>query len=197
MYKMYFNRSITTVLFSLAILSGCATTKPSGAERDPAAAERETEGREPASMVGNQEWLNEVQDDFSRIADETSSRSVASRKPDILVERSRWAFQYVPANNRFNLRLDGATYPMIQTSLDDQDLFSFAAEGQTETPITLTFSRNEGRQYASLEAAGAASACSVELSFWDGKNKKYQKDEANIQGERCDRVVEQLRSYVP
>lgn len=165
--------------------------------RDPAAAAIETEGREPASMVGNQDWLNEVQDDFSRIADETSSRSVASRKPDILIERERWAFQFTPASNRYNLRLDGVSYQMVQTNFDDQDIFSFAAEGQTESPITLTFARNEGRQFASVEAANQASACSVELSFWDSKNKKHKKDEANIQGERCDRVVDQLRSYVP
>lgn len=206
-YRMYkISKQWIAVIASL-LLVGCSTMGKSGAtgdtyadaivenDREPASV-NDTSGREPAAMVGNQEWLNEVQDDFSRIADETSSRTVASRKPDVLVERARWVFQYMPANNQFLLKLDGSNYGMIQTSLDDQNLFSFAAEGQTETPITLTVARNDGRQVA--EAATIANAsCSVELSYWDAKNKKYQKDAADFRGQHCDKVINQLRSYVP
>ena len=191
MYRKYAMKNPIIAVITSALLVGCASMPPTESGRDPAS-EAEAETREPASMVGNHEWLNEVQDDFSRIADETSSRSVASRRPDVLVARNRWSFNYLPANNQFSLKLDGANYGMVQTSLDDQDMFSFAAEGQTETPITLTVARNDGR-----EVAEVASACAVELSFWDTKNKLYQKDMANIRGERCAKVIEQLRSYVP
>lgn len=189
-YRKYAMKSRIIAVITGILLAGCAATQPVE-NRGPAAAD-DAANREPASMTGNYEWLNEVQDDFSRIADETSSRSLASGKPSVLIKHGRWTFNYLPANNQFSLKLDGASYGLIQTNLDDENMFSFSAEGQTETPITLTIALNDGRNVAS-----AVSACEVELSFWDKKIKRYSKDVANISGSHCDKMLAQLRSYVP
>lgn len=203
-YKMYRRIQHFAAFASVFFLAACATTNSRSGEdgREPASSEDQNI-REPASLVGNYEWLNEVQEDFSRIADETSSnRGVASGQPDVLVQCTRWSFLFNPVSNRFSVRLDNTNYWMVKTNLDDNDSFSFAAEGQAETPLTLTVAVTRSEERTPAQAATATpvivpTACDIELSFWDGKNKRYQKEPASIQGERCARVVEQLRSYVP
>lgn len=200
MYRMCIVRKSLGLVALLSLLSGCAGTgkvveESDADDREPASSQ-DANIREPSSLVGNVDWLNDVQDDFSRIADETSSRAVASKQPDILLQKPRWTFLFHPNTNKFTLRLDGKSYGMVQTSIDDSSNFSFAAEGQTETPITLSVSLLD-EERAPAQAGAVANLCTAELSFWDSQGKRYQKDSTDLRGERCARVIEQMRSFVP
>ena len=183
----------------LVTISACSSisTKKGESEldsdnfRSPAAA-NET-AREPASMKGNFAWLNEVQSDFDRIAAETSSRSVAgSARTRILVQRKQWSFRFKEQTNRFLLKLNDQFFNLVQLSMEDDESYSFVADGQQENPITLSIYRKGGRRVANL-----GNVCVVELNFWDDMGKTYRKDTASIFGGRCSKVLSQLRSYVP
>jgi hypothetical protein len=152
------------------------------------------DGREPAgaSNRGDVGWLNEVEDDFGRIADETSSRTVASSKGnETLLKKGSWALQYAPSNNQFIVAVDGASYRMVQTSIGDGESFAFTAEGQAENPVTLNVSKvNEVRAVASLR-------CRAEVSYWNKQTHAYNKDRVETQGKACENLIVRLKEYVP
>jgi len=152
------------------------------------------DGREPASLQGNFTWLNEVEDDFSRIAAETSNRAVASQnKHEVLLKQKEWKFSFLPKTNHFYVDLQGVTYKMIQTTINDGERFAFAAEGQAENPLTLAVSRGEGRSVAS----GAAADCSTEISYWNKRSKAYVTESRMVTGKSCERMLSLLKDYVP
>lgn len=150
------------------------------------------DGREPASMRGDFTWLNEVEDDFGRIADETSSRAVASQnKQEVLMKQKDWAFSYLPKTNHFYVNLQGVAYKMIQTNINDGERFAFAAEGQPENPLTFSVAKGEGRNVAS------SANCVTEISYWNKRSKSYVTDKKDITGKECERVLSLLKDYVP
>jgi hypothetical protein len=150
------------------------------------------DGREPASLRGDFSWLNEVEDDFGRIADETSNRAVASQnKQEILLKQKDWVFSYLPKTNHFYVNLQGITYKMIQTNINDGERFAFAAEGQSENPLTFSVSTGEGRKVAS------GGSCVTEISYWSKKAKAYVTDKKDIAGKNCERMISLLKDYVP
>ncbi|NUM89057.1 MAG: hypothetical protein HUU37_07630 [Bdellovibrionales bacterium] len=202
-YRKY-QKMITAgaLVLSALFITGCA-----GAERKPGSLEKDEDkkaeeaerriyrydGREPASArSGDITWLNEVEEDFGRIAAETSSRTVASNKNrEVLVAHKRWTFQYAAGSNQFFVNMGGSTWRMVQTNVGDSDLFSFAAEGQADNPVTFSVGRvKEGRVPASV-------ACEAELQFWNKGDRAYQKDRAEVRGDGCEKLLSRLKSYVP
>ena len=150
------------------------------------------DGREPSSMQGDFTWLNEVEDDFSRIASETSNRAVASQnKHEILLKQKDWKLSFLPKTNHFYVDLQGVTYKMVQTTINDGERFAFAAEGQAENPLTLAVSRGEGRKVAS------GNVCDTEISYWNKKSKSYVTDRSAVSGVSCERLLALLKDYVP
>lgn len=150
------------------------------------------DGREPSSMHGDFTWLNEVEDDFSRIAAETSNRAVASQnKHEVLLKQKDWKLSFLPKTNHFYVDLQGVTYKMVQTTINDGERFAFAAEGQSENPLTLAVSRGEGRKVAS------GSVCDTEISYWNKKSKTYVTDRNAVSGGSCERLLSLLKDYVP
>ncbi len=204
-YRKYLKLVQGVTIISFAALGFAACSSTGVVERSPDSINQENQnndadehrsyrldGREPAGLSGSATWLNDVEEDFGRIADETSSRTVASSKgSEVLLKKSNWTLQFVPANNQFVVSIDRSSYRMVQTNIGDGDSFAFAAEGQSENPITLNVNRiNEGRVVASLR-------CRAELSFWDKKSHSYTKDRVETEGKACENLMVRLKEYVP
>ena len=178
---------------SLLVLS-CAHTE---GERELASSKKGP-NREPYSMKGDFKWLNKVQEDFARVAAETSSRSVAARKKDkLLVEAKdrKWKFFFSPENNIFYLKMGPATYTMTQPSLSEDDYFAFVPNGEDANTMSLTIQKdntNRGRK-----AASNLDTCSVELSFWNEQSRKYDKNNVKVKGIACSIMVKTINNHVP
>jgi len=152
---------------------------------------REYDGREPASLHGDFTWLNEVEDDFSRIAAETSNRAVASENQhEVLLQRKGWTFSYLPKTNHFYVKLQGSSFKMVQTRINDGERFAFAAEGQSENPVTFSVAKATGRRVAST-------VCDTEISYWNKKSKSYVTDKVQLNGKSCSNLITKLKDYVP
>lgn len=218
-YRMYYCQIKIGALFILALgLASCANTPykdANGNERQPSSVQtdegtggdshtkarndgRQTEaqpqfdGREPSSMKGDFTWLNEVEDEFGRVAAETSSRAVASQnKHEVLMKQKEWAFSYLPKTNHFYVDVNGTQYQMVQTKIDDGERFAFAAEGQAENPVTFAVTRGEGRNVASGDA------CATEISYWSKSAKSYVTERKAVTGKPCARLLGLLKDYVP
>lgn len=149
------------------------------------------DGREPASLQGDFTWLNEVEDEFGRVAAETSNRAVASQKQEVLLKEKDWSFSFLPKSNNFYVNLQGVAYKMVQTTINDGERFAFAAEGQAENPLTFSVYRGEGRKVAS------GAACTTEISYWNKKSKAYVTEQKSLEGNACDRMLSLLKDYVP
>ncbi len=179
-------------------LFACASTP---GNRQPSSIENNSEdeiqqhrydGREPASMHGGFTWLDDVGDNFSRIAADTSNRAVASENDkEVLIKQKNWNFSYLPKTNHFYVGLHGETYSMVQTSIGDGKSYAFAAEGQADNPVTLSLIRSEGRQVAS------GIQCDAQLSYWNAKTHSYTKDVHQVHGEACEHLINKLKDYVP
>jgi hypothetical protein len=192
-------------MFLLALgLSACAYTPSNNVnERQPSSVQDEEDGgvkdrhtrfdgREPSSMKGDFTWLNEVEDEFGRVAAETSSRAVASQnKHEVLMKQKEWSFSYLPKTNHFYVDIQGTQYQMVQTKLDDGERFAFAAEGQAENPITFAVTKGEGRHVASGDA------CATEISYWSKSAKSYVTERKSVTGKSCARMLGLLKDYVP
>jgi hypothetical protein len=207
-YRKYYRQIEIKAVFILALgLSACAST-PQGDEngkiRQPDSVQTDEDGgsahrvpsrfdgREPAGMKGDFTWLNEVEDDFGRIAAETSSRAVASQnKFEVLMKQKEWSFSFQPKTNHFYVDLQGTQYRMVQTRIDDGERFAFAAEGQAENPLTFAVTKGEGRQVASEDV------CTTEISYWSKSAKSYVTERKALQGKNCVRMLGLLKDYVP
>ncbi|HEY8279555.1 MAG TPA: hypothetical protein VIH99_08030 [Bdellovibrionota bacterium] len=204
-YRMYCSQIKIGATFLLALsLSACAYTQPSS-DRSPDSVQEDEggtitnhvppskfDGREPASMKGDFTWLNEVEDEFGRVAAETSSRAVASQnKHEVLLKQKDWSFSYLPKTNHFYVSLQGTQYQMVQTKIDDGERFAFAAEGQAENPLTFAVTRAEGRNVASGES------CDAEISYWSKNSKAYVTEKKALAGKSCVRMMGLLKDYVP
>lgn len=191
-------------IFAVANLAACASSSETkvaqwdlapGAGARAAASGGRYDGREPSSMKGDFGWLNQVEDDFGRIADETSSRAVASaNNREVLMKEKDWSFSYLPKNNRFYVELQGQSYTMVQTRINDGDRFAFAAEGQAENPLTFAVAKAEGREVAS---EGPNASCDTDISYWDKSNKAYVAKRISVKGKACERMLTLLKDYVP
>jgi hypothetical protein len=156
---------------------------------------KEFDGREPSSMKGDFTWLNDVEDEFGRVAAETSSRAVASQnKHEVLMKQKEWAFSYLPKTNHFYVDVQGTQYQMVQTKIDDGERFAFAAEGQAENPVTFAVTKGEGRSVAS---GATADTCATEISFWSKTAKSYVTERKDVAGKSCARMLGLLKDYVP
>ncbi len=153
------------------------------------------DGREPSSMKGDITWLNEVESDFGRIAAETSHRAVASQnQKEVLLKQKEWSFSFLPKTNHFYVDLQGTQYQMVQTKIDDGERFAFAAEGQSENPLTFSVTKGEGR---SLSSSGANDRCTAEISYWNKRSKSYVSERKELSGKPCERLLGLLKDYVP
>jgi hypothetical protein len=193
-YRTYISRVNTaaTILIALGLAACAAPT----ADRKSESVQKDTseDGREPASMLGNFSWLNEVEDDFGRIAAETSSRAVASQNQhEVLMKFKDWSFSFLPKTNHFYVALQGTHFQMVQTKIDDGERFAFAAEGQAENPLTFSVTRGEGRTVAS----GTSNKCVAEISFWNKRSKSYVTEHKAVEGKPCERLLSLLKDYVP
>lgn len=185
------------IVLTALSFAACASTGGRNLDSVDETEEREHlhkfDGREPASMQGDFTWLNEVEDDFGRIAAETSNRAVASQnKQEVLLKQKNWKLSFLPKTNHFYVDIQGVTYKMIQTTINDGERFAFAAEGQAENPLTLAVSRGEGRNVASSN-----SVCDTEISYWNKKSKAYVTDRQVVSGKSCERLLSLLKDYVP
>lgn len=208
-YRMYCKSiKIGSVIIAALSISACATTKNS--ERQQASVQADEtdggekaasyDGREPSSMKGDFTWLNEVEDEFGRVAAETSSRAVASQnKQEVLMKQKEWAFSFLPKTNHFSVELQGTQYQMVQTKIDDGERFAFAAEHQTENPLTFAITKGEGRNVASGDGSKGASgdSCATEISYWSKNAKSYVTERKNVTGKACSRMLQLLKDYVP
>lgn len=191
-YRKYKSPIISIILaFGLA---ACASTGTN--QRTPASEEERQgiDGHEPKETKDNPKfaWLNKVEEDFGRIASETSSRTVASEKrKQLLLQNNGWVFYFQPNSNQFFVELQGRTYKMVQTSLGDGESYAFAAEGQTENPVTLSLLREQGRRIASGQS------CNAELAYWNQKQRTYTKDNARVDGKSCAQLIQKLKEYIP
>ncbi|RZA07524.1 MAG: hypothetical protein EOP11_07445 [Proteobacteria bacterium] len=196
MYRTYAS-TIKFGFFAFLTLSltACATGEKSvGSVSTDENNPRRYDGREPASLHGDFTWLNQVEDDFGRIADETSTRAVASsNQQETLMKDKNWSFSYLPKTNHFYVDLGGTAYRMVQTRINDGERFAFAAEGQAENPLTFSVARGEGRTVASSENE----ACETEISYWSKKTKSYVTDRTTVKGKNCQRMISLLKDYVP
>ena len=203
-YRKYYIQIKIGAFFTLALgLSACATTNNTqNIDREPSSVKSEEgreadrsgqfDGREPASMKGDFTWLNEVEEDFGRIAAETSKRAVASQnKQEVLVKLKEWNFSYLPKTNHFYVVLQGTQYQMAQTKIDDGERFAFAAEGQAENPLTFAVTKSEGRNVAS------GKSCDAEISYWSKSAKSYVTERKTVSGKPCERMLGLLKEYVP
>ena len=206
-YRMYCKSVKIGAMFVVALgLSACAYTpnKDTGTDRQPDSVQTDEDGgqdhhvpsrfdgREPSSMKGDFTWLNDVEDEFGRVAAETSSRAVASQnKHEVLMKQKEWAFSYLPKTNHFYVVLQGTQYQMVQTKIDDGERFAFAAEGQAENPLTFAVTKGEGRNVASGDA------CTTEISYWSSSSKSYVTERKSIAGKSCTRMLGLLKDYVP
>lgn len=205
-YRMYCSQIKFLALFAVALgASSCANTPSKNEnERVPSSYQDEDgervkhvpnrfDGREPSSMKGDFTWLNEVEDEFGRVAAETSSRAVASQnKHEVLLKQKEWAFSYLPKTNHFYVDVQGTQYQMVQTKIGDGERFAFAAEGQAENPVTLAVAPGEGRKVAS-----AGDVCSAEISYWSKSAKSYVTERKSVSGKSCTRMLGLLKDYVP
>lgn len=197
-YRKYISKvsiGASIAILALALMS-CATTPRGSASEDSettdAKKEKEYDGREPASMKGEFTWLDEVGDNFGKIAAETSNRAVASEsKHRVLLKEKNWVFSYLPKTNHFYVDIQGVSYQMAQTTLNDGERFAFAAEGQAENPVTFSVHKGEGRGTAS------GTSCSTEISYWNKKSKSYVTNSKNVNGKSCERLISVLKDYVP
>lgn len=198
-YRKY-NFAILGIITTL-ILSACATT---GA-REPSSINDEEEntrgvinrpehqhGREPAAMKGNFQWLDQVEEDFGRIASETSHRTVASEQSkETYIKQKAWNLSFSEKTNSFYVNFGEQNYKLVQTSIGDGESYAFAAEGQTENPVTLSVIHKMGRNVAS------GGDCQAELSYWSAQKHAYVKEQTELQGAGCARLVQKLKDYVP
>jgi len=209
-YRKYCIRNQAKIwaMFTLALgLSSCAYTQPSGRQPDSVQTEDDGtwrdergpasrfDGREPSSMRGDFTWLDQVEEDFGRIAAENSSRALASQnKREILVKHKDWSFSFLPRTNQFFMSLQGVQYQMVQTKIDDGEHFSFAALGQSENPLTFAVAKSggEGRKVAS-----SGGNCAAEISYWSKSARSYVTEHKTLQGKACSRVLTRLKEYVP
>jgi hypothetical protein len=198
-YRMYVKSiKIGSVIFAALSLSACATTANNRQSQTVQADETDAQktaaldGREPSSMKGDFTWLNDVEDEFGRVAAETSSRAVASQnKPEVLMKQKEWSFSFQPKTNHFYVELQGTPYSMVQTKLDDGGRFAFAAEGQAENPLTFAVTKGEGRSVASGDS------CTTEISYWSKNAKSYVTERKAVAGKSCARMLGLLKDYVP
>ncbi len=94
-YRKYIQSIRSGALIILALgLAACASTgnrEVSSIHKDDSDGSDRAEkydGREPAAMRGDFTWLNEVEDNFGRIADDSRNRAVASdNKNQVLVKQ--------------------------------------------------------------------------------------------------------------
>lgn len=199
-YRKYIQSIRSGALIILALgLAACASTddrKVSSIHRDDSDGSERGEkydGREPAAMRGDFTWLNEVEDNFGRIADDSRNRAVASdNKNQVLVKQKDWTFSFLPKTNHFYVAVQGTNYKMIQTRINDGERFAFAAEGQAENPITFSVVKAgvEGRKVAS-------ESCESEISYWNKKSKSYVTERKTVAGKSCERMLALLKDYVP
>ena len=191
---------IGAVIIGALSLAACATTQgrePSSVDEQDSSDKKiqKLDGREPASLQGDFTWLNEVEDDFSRIAAETSNRAVASQnKQEVLVKHKEWSFSFLPKTNHFYVDVQGVSYKMIQTKINDGERFAFAAEGQSENPLTLSVAKSEESRKV---ASGSGSVCETEISYWNKKSKSYVTERKVLDGKSCDMLLSKLKDYVP
>jgi hypothetical protein len=199
-YRMYVKSiKIGSVIIAALSISACATTtkssrQPQTVQADETDAQQTAafDGREPSSMKGDFTWLNDVEDEFGRVAAETSSRAVASQnKPEVLMKQKEWSFSFQPKTNHFYVELQGTPYSMVQTKLDDGGRFAFAAEGQAENPLTFAVTKGEGRSVASGDS------CTTEISYWSKSAKSYVTERKTVAGKSCARMLGLLKDYVP
>jgi hypothetical protein len=213
-YRMYCRSiKIGSVIVAALSVSACATNAgmKNSNERQTAPLQADEtdggqntasgfDGREPSSMKGDFTWLNDVEDEFGRVAAETSSRAVASQnKQEVLMKQKEWAFSFLPKTNHFSVDLQGTQYQMVQTKIDDGERFAFAAENQTENPLTFAVTKGEGRQVASgggLEGDHSYS-CTTEISYWSKSAKAYLTERKSVSGKPCSRMLQLLKDYVP
>lgn len=199
-YRKYINTIKSGAIIIMALgLAACASTGnreiSSSPSDDSENVERENkfDGREPANMRGNFTWLDEVEDNFGRIAADNGNRAVASaNKPQVLVKQADWAFSFLPKSNHFYVDVQGTGYKMIQTRINDGERFAFAAEGQAENPVTFSVvkSEDDGRKVASA-------TCQSEISYWNKKSKSYVTERKMVMGKPCNQMLSLLKDYVP
>jgi hypothetical protein len=198
-YRKYTQTIRSGAFIILALgLAACASTgnrEVSSIHQDDSDGRKEDkyDGREPAAMRGDFTWLNEVEDNFGRIADDSSNRNVASdNKNQVLVKQKDWAFSFLPKTNHFYVDVQGTNYKMVQTRINDGERFAFAAEGQAENPITFSVVKSEveGRKVAS-------ESCDSEISYWNKKSKSYVTERKTVAGKSCERLLALLKDYVP
>lgn len=198
-YRKYVSKIKSGAIIIMALgFAACASTgdrSPDSVyesdEEGESVREHEYDGREPASLHGDFTWLNEVEDDFSRIAAETSNRAVASESQhEVLLKRKGWSFSYLPKTNHFYVSLQGSSFKMVQTRINDGERFAFAAEGQSENPVTFSVAKASGREVASA-------VCDTEISYWNNKSKSYVTDKVQLNGKSCNNLISKLKDYVP
>lgn len=196
--KQVKNSAAVLLIFGLCACAS-SSTKQDGQDTTATASAGNTtnnssdyDGREPSSMKGDVGWLNDVENDFGRIAAETSTRAVASENQhEVLLKYKEWSFSYLPKTNHFYVDIQGAEYQMVQTKIDEGERFAFAAEGQSENPLTFAVTKGEGRAVASGDS------CSVEISYWSKKSKSYVTENKELEGKNCEHLMGRLKDYVP
>jgi len=189
-YRKY-KFTVLGLLFIAFAMGACTST----GVRKPSSINNEMErhrGREPAALKGNFTWLDQVEEDFGRIAAETSSRTVASEQSKkTYIKKKNWWFAYSEKNNSFYANINGQNYKMVQTSISDGESFAFTAEGQTENPVTLSILHKAGRKVASN------GSCNAELSYWNTHKHAYVKENTKLKGKSCAQLITKLKDYVP
>lgn len=194
-YRKYLSKvsiGATIAILSLSFMSCASTTSSTNTAEEAETKKEEYDGREPASLRGEFTWLDEVGDNFGKIAAETSNRAVASQsKHEFLMKKPNWSFSYLPKTNHFYVDVQGVSYQMIQTKINDGERYAFAAEGQAENPLTISVVKNEGRSTAS------GAVCESEISYWSKKSKSYVNETNVVKGKACERMLTLLKDYIP
>lgn len=196
-YRKYiFEIKTWAVLIFAVSLVSCASGQRAPdsvpTEEEQVKKEKDYDGREPASLRGDFTWLNEVEDNFSKVAEATSDRAVAStRKKEVLIKKKDWNFGFHEKANQFFASVQGTDFKMVQTRINDGERYAFAAEGQAENPVTFSVMRAEGRGVASGQL------CETEISYWNKKSKTYVTEQSQIKGKTCEHLLDLLKDYVP
>jgi hypothetical protein len=184
-YKLVLASGILAISLGIVGCAGSGVRSPNSVEQ--------YDGNEPREHVKRIDlgWLNDVEQDFGTVAARSSSRSLASQDKEVLFKHSDRSFFYQKTSNQFFLQIDGLTYRMAQSTLGDGGNYSFAAEGASENPPSVSIKGATSRGLASERK------CTVNIGYFAKGKSVYTQDQVKVNTKSCVHMTQILKDYVP
>ncbi len=150
----------------------------------------------PAALRGDFTWLNNVKDEFQKVASTGKSRTLASSGPShVFFQTVGMSVGY--KNGNFYLIFNNKNHALRLINKESMDYYSFLGDEKSDHPLMLSIlpgknqsSFDEGRTLASTP-----SSCSIELQLWG--TKKYSKRDFALSAQNCQKILNQLVDHAP